>query len=123
MSNSMKGRIINAASLTTFFGSVNLVAYALSKSGVGTLTKALSNEWASKGINVNAIAPGYVATDMNVDTRTGDPAYYKQLTDRIPPARWGNVEDYIGPAVFLASEASSYVTGHILVVDGGFASR
>ncbi|KAH8809415.1 2-deoxy-D-gluconate 3-dehydrogenase [Xylogone sp. PMI_703] len=124
ISNNMKGKIVNTASLTTFIGSVNLVAYSMSKGGIGQLTKALSNEWAANGINVNAIAPGYIATDMNIDTRiTGDPAYLKSLTDRIPAGHWGKPEDFKGPAVFLCSKASDYVSGDILLVDGGFMGR
>ncbi|CAM1509661.1 Fc.00g034000.m01.CDS01 [Cosmosporella sp. VM-42] len=124
IANDMRGKIINTASLTTFIGSVNLVAYAISKAGVGQLTKALSNEWAAKGINVNAIAPGYIATDMNIDTRiTGDQAYLKSINDRIPAGRWGNPEDFKGPTVFLCSKASDYVHGDILLVDGGFMGR
>ncbi|KLJ06927.1 2-deoxy-D-gluconate 3-dehydrogenase [Blastomyces silverae] len=122
--NNMRGcKIINVASLCTFFGSVKIPAYSMSKGGIGQLTKALSNEWASKGINVNAIAPGYVATDINRDTVTGDPAYLKSITDRIPAGHWGKPEDMKGPVVFLASEASSYVNGEILTVDGGFCGR
>ncbi|OJD14459.1 hypothetical protein AJ78_05194 [Emergomyces pasteurianus Ep9510] len=125
--NNMQGcKIINVASMCTFFGSVKIPAYSMSKGGVGQLTKALSNEWASKGINVNAIAPGegpihaspdsYIATDMNRDTVTGDPAYLKTITDRIPAGHWGTPENMKGPVVFLASDASSYVTGEILTV-------
>ncbi|KAK2779920.1 hypothetical protein FQN52_002318 [Onygenales sp. PD_12] len=122
--NGMRGKIINTASLCTFFGSVKIPAYSASKGGVGQLTKALSNEWASKGIHVNAIAPGYIATDLNRDTwETGDAAYLKSITDRIPVGHWGNPDDFKGPVVFLASEASSYVHGEILTVDGGFTGR
>ncbi|OAA65406.1 Aldehyde/histidinol dehydrogenase [Niveomyces insectorum RCEF 264] len=117
LENGFRGKIVNTASLTTFTGSVNLVAYAMSKGAVGQLTKALSNEWASKGINVNAVAPGYIATDMNIDTRiTGDPAYLKSLNDRIPAGRWGDPEDFKGPVVFLCSKASDYVHGDILLL-------
>ncbi|EEH20929.1 hypothetical protein PABG_03160 [Paracoccidioides brasiliensis Pb03] len=116
-------KIINVASLCTFFGSVRIPAYSMSKGGVGQLTKALSNEWASKGINVNAIAPGYIATDMIRDTVTGDPMYLKSITDRIPAGHWGNPEDLKGPTVFLASRASAYITGEILTVDGGYHGR
>ncbi|PGH08489.1 hypothetical protein AJ79_05978 [Helicocarpus griseus UAMH5409] len=119
--NGMRGcKIINVASLCTFFGSVKIPAYSVSKGGVGQLTKALSNEWAAKGINVNAIAPGYVATDINRDTVSGDPAYLKSITDRIPVGHWGKPDDFKGPAVFLASEASSYISGEILTVRYGY---
>ncbi|KIW27758.1 uncharacterized protein PV07_07466 [Cladophialophora immunda] len=123
INHNMPGKIINTASLASFIGSVRIVGYAMSKGGVAQLTKALSNEWAAKGINVNAIAPGYVATDMNVDTRSGDPAYLQSLNDRIPAGRWGTPEDFKGSAVFLASSASDYVHGHILLLDGGFMGR
>jgi len=123
ITNGIKGKIINTASLATFLGNIKMLGYAMSKGGVGQLTKALAVEWAPKGINVNAIAPGYIATDMNIDTRTGDPAYYQSLTDRIPAGRWGKPDDFKGPTVFLASDASEYVNGHILLVDGGYLVR
>jgi 2-deoxy-D-gluconate 3-dehydrogenase len=120
----IKGRIINTASMATFQGGINMAAYACSKGGVGQLTKALSNEWAQHGIAVNAIAPGYIATDMNLDTRTDpDTRYYDSITQRIPAGRWGRPEEFRGPVVFLASRAASYVTGEILVVDGGWMAR
>ncbi|OAX83806.1 hypothetical protein ACJ72_01827 [Emergomyces africanus] len=108
--NNMRGcKIVNVASLCTFFGSVKIPVYSMSKGGVGQLTKALSNEWASKGVNVNAIAPGYyIATDMNRDIVTGDPAYLKSITDRIPAGHWGKPEDMKGPVVFLASDAGGH---------------
>ncbi|PWY83630.1 NAD(P)-binding protein [Aspergillus heteromorphus CBS 117.55] len=119
------GRIINLASLASFQGGVNMAGYAGSKGGVLQLTKAFSNEWAGKGINVNAIAPGYIATDMNLDTRT-DPQradYFRSITERIPAGRWGNPEDFKGIAVFLASPASNYISGESILVDGGWMGR
>ncbi|KAE9363233.1 NAD(P)-binding protein [Stipitochalara longipes BDJ] len=122
--NKIKGVIINTASLATFQGGINMSAYAASKGAVGQLTKALSNEWLPYGIRVNAIAPGYIATDMNADTRTNsDTTYYDSITTRIPIGRWGDVKEFVGPAVFLASQASSYVSGEILLVDGGWMAR
>jgi 2-deoxy-D-gluconate 3-dehydrogenase len=124
LATGIPGRIINTASMATFQGGVNMAAYACSKGGVGQLTKALSNEWAGRGIAVNAIAPGYIATDMNEDTRTDpDTRYYDSITERIPAGRWGRPEEFRGPVVFLASQAASYVTGEILVVDGGWMAR
>ncbi|CRG82730.1 2-deoxy-D-gluconate 3-dehydrogenase [Talaromyces islandicus] len=106
--NGIKGSLINTASLASFQGGVRMSGYAVSKGGIAMLTKALSNEWATHGIRVNAIAPGYIATDMNVDTRTNpDQTYYKSITDRIPMGRWGEPEEFKGPVVFLASKASS----------------
>lgn len=118
-----KGKIINIASMLSFFGGYTVPAYAASKGAVAQLTKALCNEWAEKGINVNALAPGYMATEMN--TALLDPANprYKEITDRIPAKRWGTGEDMKGPCVFLASEASDYLSGAILPVDGGYLVR
>ncbi|ANB12379.1 Sps19p [Sugiyamaella lignohabitans] len=118
----VRGKIINVASLLTYQGGITVPAYAASKGGVGQLTKALSNEWASKGINVNAIAPGYINTDMN-EALIADPTRSRQILERIPANRWGKPEDFIGPVVFLASNASNYVSGEILVVDGGWMGR
>lgn len=124
IASGIAGRIINTASMATFQGGVNMAAYACSKGGVGQLTKALSNEWAAHGIAVNAIAPGYIATDMNKDTRTDpDTRYFDSITQRIPAGRWGRPEEFRGPVVFLASQAASYITGEILVVDGGWMAR
>jgi len=117
-----RGSIINVASLATFQGAFTVPAYASAKGGVGQLTKALSNEWASKGINVNAIAPGYVATDMN-EALINNPARAPQILQRIPAGRWADPEDFKGPTIFLASEASLYVSGEILTVDGGWMGR
>jgi 2-deoxy-D-gluconate 3-dehydrogenase len=108
--------------LLSFQGGITVPAYAASKGGVAQLTKALSNEWVGKGINVNAIAPGYIDTDMNValindsDRNTG-------IMARIPAGRWGRPEDFKGPVVFLASEGSSYVSGELVTVDGGWMGR
>ncbi|KAK2882622.1 hypothetical protein FQN49_000161 [Arthroderma sp. PD_2] len=115
--NDMPGKIINIASVCTFFGSFRIPAYSISKGGVGQLTKALSNEWASKGINVNAIAPGYIETDLNKNLRSGEEdENLKVITSRIPAGHWGAPDDMKGPAVFLASAASSYVNGELLTV-------
>jgi len=116
------GKIINIASMLTFQGGVFVPSYAAAKGGVGQLTKAFANEWAAKGINVNAIAPGYMATD-NTEALRANPERSRQIMERIPARRWGGPEDLAGAAVFLASSASDYVHGHILVVDGGWLSR
>lgn len=117
-----RGSIINIASLLTFQGGITVPAYAASKGGVGQLTKALSNEWAGKGIQVNAICPGYIDTDMNVALMQ-DQERQKSILARIPAGRWGKPEDFKGAVVFLAGEASSYITGEILTVDGGWMGR
>lgn len=117
-----RGSIINVASLLTFQGGITVPAYAASKGGVGQLTKALSNEWAGKGIQVNAIAPGYIDTDMN-EALIQNPTRARQILERIPAGRWGKPEDFKGTVIFLASEASSYITGEILTVDGGWMGR
>jgi 2-deoxy-D-gluconate 3-dehydrogenase len=116
------GKIIFTASLLTFQGGVNVPGYAASKGGIGQLTKALANEWAAKGVNVNAIAPGYVITDNTLALRE-DPQRSQQILSRIPAGRWGETADFKGPVVFLASEASRYVHGETLVVDGGWMGR
>jgi len=116
------GKIIFTASLLTFQGGITVPGYAASKGAIGQLTKALANEWASKGVNVNAIAPGYIATD-NTEALRNDPVRTEQILARIPAGRWGDPNDFKGPVVFLASEASSYVNGEILVVDGGWMGR
>ncbi|MEL6688823.1 MAG: SDR family oxidoreductase [Pseudomonadota bacterium] len=116
------GKIIFTASLLTFQGGITVPGYAASKGGLGQLTKALANEWAGKGVNVNAIAPGYIATD-NTQALQDDAARSKAILERIPQGRWGKPEDFAGPAVFLASAASDYVNGEILVVDGGWMGR
>lgn len=116
------GKIINIASLLTFFGGFTVPGYAASKGAVGQLTKALSNEWAAKGVQVNAIAPGYMATDNTAALRA-DAGRTKEIISRIPAARWGEPSDLEGAVVFLASGASDYVSGHILAVDGGWCGR
>jgi len=116
------GKIIFTASLLTFQGGITVPGYAASKGAIGQLTKALANEWAGKGVNVNAIAPGYIATD-NTEALRNDPVRTEQILSRIPAGRWGAAEDFAGPVVFLASEASNYVNGEILVVDGGWMGR
>ena len=113
------GKIINIASMLSFFGGYTVPAYAASKGGVAQLTKALSNEWAGKGINVNAIAPGYMDTQMNTGL-IADEARNAQITARIPARRWGTPEDMKGTAVFLASPASDYLNGAVIPVDGGY---
>lgn len=116
------GKIINIASLISFQGGILVPAYAAAKGAVGQLTKALANEWASQGVNVNAIVPGYIATEMNT-ALIEDPVRSRQILERIPAGRWGNPDDFKGPAVFLASDASNYIHGHLLVVDGGWLGR
>jgi 2-deoxy-D-gluconate 3-dehydrogenase len=117
-----KGKIVNMASLLSFQGGVFVPSYAAAKSGVAALTKALANEWAPKGINVNAIAPGYMATNNTAALRK-DRDRSRQILERIPAARWGVPRDLAGAAVFLSSRASDYVHGHILMVDGGWMAR
>ncbi|MEW5958079.1 MAG: SDR family NAD(P)-dependent oxidoreductase [Chloroflexota bacterium] len=117
-----RGKIINVASLLSFIGGVTIPAYAAAKGGVARLTMALSNEWAGRGVNVNAIAPGYMNTEMNV-ALINDPARNRQIMDRIPAKRWGLPADMKGAAVFLASAASDYVNGVIIPVDGGWLGR
>jgi 2-deoxy-D-gluconate 3-dehydrogenase len=116
------GKIINIASMLSFQGGVRVPSYTASKSGVGGLTKLLANEWAAKGLNVNAIAPGYIATN-NTAALQADEARNKAIMERIPAGRWGSPDDMGGAAVFLASSASDYVNGHILAVDGGWLAR
>lgn len=116
------GKIINIASLLSFQGGILVPAYAASKAAVAQVTKALANEWAASGININAIAPGYMATD-NTKALREDPVRSKAILDRIPAGRWGTPQDLAGVAVFLASPASDYVNGHVLVVDGGWLAR
>ena len=116
------GKIINIASLLAFQGGITVPAYAASKGGVAQLTKALANEWAAQGINVNAIAPGYMRTD-NTRALQQNETRNRQILERIPAGRWGDPEDLAGAAVFLASAASNYVHGHVFVVDGGWMSR
>jgi 2-deoxy-D-gluconate 3-dehydrogenase len=117
-----KGKIIFTASLLTFQGGITVPGYAASKGGIGQLTKALANEWAPKGVNVNAVAPGYIATD-NTQALRDNPTRSRQILERIPAGRWGDPEDFKGVTVFLASEASNYVHGAIMLVDGGWMAR
>ncbi|MGI5911374.1 MAG: SDR family oxidoreductase [Syntrophomonadaceae bacterium] len=117
------GRIINIASMCSFFGATMIPAYTASKGGIMQLTKALSNEWASKGINVNAIAPGYIITELTANMKTVNPQQYEEATKRIPMGRWGEVDDLKGIAVFLASDASQYITGATIPVDGGYLGK
>jgi 2-deoxy-D-gluconate 3-dehydrogenase len=117
-----RGKVINIASMLTFQGGIRVPSYTASKSGVGGLTKLLANEWATKGINVNAIAPGYIATN-NTAALQADESRNRQIMERIPEGRWGDPADIGGAAVFLASRAADYVQGHILAVDGGWLAR
>jgi 2-deoxy-D-gluconate 3-dehydrogenase len=117
-----KGKIINIASLLSFQGGIRVPGYTAAKSGVAGLTKLLANEWAAKGLNVNAIAPGYIAT-ANTEALRADETRNRQIIERIPAGRWGDPADLGGPAVFLASAASDYLNGHILAVDGGWLAR
>lgn len=116
------GSIVNIASLLSFQGGIRVPAYAASKGGVAQLTKALANEWAPRGVTVNAIAPGYIAT-KNTDALRADPERSRQILERIPAGRWGEASDIAGATLFLASDASRYVNGHVLVVDGGWMGR
>ncbi|MEL6588107.1 MAG: SDR family oxidoreductase [Pseudomonadota bacterium] len=116
------GKIIFTASLLTFQGGITVPGYAASKGGIGQLTMAFANEWAAKGVNVNAIAPGYIDTD-NTEALRNDPVRSKSILDRIPAGRWGSPGDFKGPAVFLASDAAAYMHGHVMLVDGGWMGR
>jgi 2-deoxy-D-gluconate 3-dehydrogenase len=116
------GKIIFTCSLLSFQGGINVPGYAASKGALASLVKALANEWASKNINVNGIAPGYIATD-NTEALRNDPDRSKSILERIPAGRWGEAEDFKGPVVFLASDAGNYVQGTILTVDGGWMGR
>lgn len=116
------GSIINIASMLTIQGGIRVASYTASKSGVGGLTKLLANEWAAKGIAVNAIAPGYIATN-NTAALQADETRNRQILERIPAGRWGEPSDLGGAAVFLASDAAKYIQGHVLAVDGGWLAR
>ena len=116
------GKIIFTASLLTFQGGINVPSYAASKGAIGQLTMAFANEWASKGVNVNAIAPGYIETDMN-EALINDPVRSEQILTRIPAGHWGKPDDFKGIVVYLASKASDYVHGSIVLVDGGWMGR
>lgn len=122
MIKQQRGKIINIASILSFQGGIIVPSYTASKSAVAGLTKALANEWAAYGINVNAIAPGYMATEMTAALQA-DSDRSPAILARIPQGRWGTPEDLQGAVVFLASDASNYLQGHILVVDGGWLSR
>ena len=117
-----KGKIINIASLLTFQGGITVPAYAAAKGGLAQFSKALSNEWAGQGVNVNCIAPGYMDTEMNTALKA-DPTRSNQIMARIPAGRWGSPEDMVGAAIYLASSASDYVSGTVLTVDGGWMGR
>lgn len=117
-----EGKIINIASLLSFQGGIRVPAYAASKGGVAQLTKALANEWAQSNVQVNAIAPGYFRTE-NTSALQKDEMRNRQILERIPAGRWGEPEDIVGASLFLASSASNYVTGEVLVVDGGWMAR
>ncbi|MEM9897027.1 MAG: SDR family NAD(P)-dependent oxidoreductase [Bacteroidota bacterium] len=116
------GKVVFTASLLTFQGGITVPGYAASKGAIGQLTMAFANEWASKGVNVNAIAPGYISTD-NTEALRNDPVRSEQILSRIPAGRWGQAEDFSGPTVFLCSDAASYMHGTILLVDGGWMGR
>ena len=116
------GKIINTASLLSFSGGVNVPGYTASKHAIAGLTKALANEWARHNVQVNAIAPGYMVTD-NTEALRADAGRNTEITGRIPAGRWGEPDDMAGAVIFLASRASDYVTGHVLVVDGGWMAR
>ncbi|GGN11773.1 2-deoxy-D-gluconate 3-dehydrogenase [Actinoplanes campanulatus] len=116
------GKIVSVASLLSFQGGIRVASYAASKHGVAGLTKALANEWGPHGVQVNAIAPGYMATDNTTALRT-DPDRSRAILERIPAGRWGDASDVAGAAVFLSSTAADYVNGHVLVVDGGWMAR
>jgi 2-deoxy-D-gluconate 3-dehydrogenase len=117
-----KGKVIFTASLLTFQGGITVPGYAASKGAVGQMTKAFANEWAAKGINVNAIAPGYIRTD-NTAALQADEKRSQSILERIPAGRWGTPEDFMGPVVFLASAASDYMHGTVMTVDGGWMGR
>jgi 2-deoxy-D-gluconate 3-dehydrogenase len=116
------GKIVNVASLLSFQGGIRVASYAASKHGVAGITKALANEWGPRGVQVNAIAPGYMVTD-NTTALRADPDRSRAILERIPAGRWGNASDLAGAAVFLSSAAAEYVNGHLLVVDGGWMAR
>jgi 2-deoxy-D-gluconate 3-dehydrogenase len=117
-----RGKIINIASMLSFQGGIRVPSYTASKSGIAGITRLLANEWAAKGVNINAIAPGYMATDNTAQLRA-DAERNKAILDRIPANRWGEASDLAGTAVFLASSASDYVNGAIIPVDGGWLAR
>jgi 2-deoxy-D-gluconate 3-dehydrogenase len=122
MVENRNGKIVFTASLLTFQGGITVPGYAASKGAIGQMTMAFANEWASKGVNVNAIAPGYISTD-NTEALRNNPIRSESILSRIPAKRWGNPEDFAGPIVFLCSDASKYMNGSIVVVDGGWMGR
>lgn len=117
-----RGSVINFASLLTFQGGLTVPAYAAAKGAVGQLTKSFANEWSARGVSVNAVAPGYINTEMNT-ALLNNPDRLRSISERIPAGRWGEPEDFKGTVVYLASRASGYVNGHVLVVDGGWMGR
>ncbi len=117
-----KGKIINVVSVTCYTGGLNITSYAASKGALAQMTKAMCNEWAGQGINVNGLVPGYIATDINKELREDAPRF-AEISSRIPAGRWGTPDDLKGAFVFLASDASDYVNGSMLVVDGGWTAR
>jgi len=118
-----RGKIVNIASMLSFFGGYTAPAYAASKGGVAQITKALCNEWAEKGVNVNALAPGYMATEMNTALMDPTNPRYEAITNRIPNKKWGTPDDMKGPVVWLSSDASDYINGAVIPVDGGYLVR
>lgn len=118
----MRGKIINVGSLLNYQGGITVPAYAAAKGGLGQMSKCMSNEWIGRGICVNVIVPGYIATDMN-EALINNETRARQILERIPAGRWGRPEDFKGPVVYLASNASNYVTGDFVVVDGGWMAR
>ncbi|KAF8196008.1 2-deoxy-D-gluconate 3-dehydrogenase [Pholiota molesta] len=116
------GSIVHFASLLSYQGGLTVPAYAAAKGGIAQMVKALANEWSKDGVRVNAVVPGYVRTDMN-EKLLADPTRLRQISERIPAGRWGEPEDFAGPVVFLASKASMYVCGELVVVDGGWMGR
>ncbi|KAL0959833.1 hypothetical protein HGRIS_011510 [Hohenbuehelia grisea] len=116
------GKIINICSLLTYQGGFTVPAYAASKGALAQLTKALSNEWSKENVQVNGICPGYIETDMN-EALLNNPTRLRQINERIPAGRWGKPEDFAGPTIFLASQASQYVSGEMIIVDGGWMGR
>jgi 2-deoxy-D-gluconate 3-dehydrogenase len=114
------GCFVNTSSLIAVFGGKTVPAYAATKGGLTQLTKTMCNDWSQYGIRANAIGPGWIATDMTAALRQDKEGRYKEITERIPMGRWGTPEDFMGPAVFLVSEASAYINGHVLFIDGGY---
>lgn len=117
-----EGKIVNLASMLSFFGGYTAAAYGASKGAVGQLTKSIANEWAGRGVNVNAVAPGFIATDMNV-ALLDDETRHRQILERIPAGRWGRADDIAGAVLFLVSDAAHYMHGAVIPVDGGYLSR